>query len=128
MNFLKILPVKFYVEAAEAQTWLNDKRPIVTSNEIGEDEDSTQMLQRKLDVFKCEIQTFETTIQHLKELVQNIGSDHFDSLNISSKMVSTFCNALKSLLFYIPHDEWVMQSMLIPSNLKCETLECLSDY
>lgn len=99
LNSLKILPVKFYVEAAEAQTWLNDKRPIVTSNEIGEDEDSTQMLQRKLDVFKCEIQTFETTIQHLKELVQNVGSDHFDSSNISSKMVSPFCNALQSFLF-----------------------------
>lgn len=83
--------MKFYAEVAEAHAWLNDKKPFITSNEIGEDEDSTQILQRKLDVFKCEIQAFESTIQHLRDLVETIGSDHFDSNNISVKMVSRKC-------------------------------------
>lgn len=40
----------FYVEANEADTWMREKRPILSSQDYGKDEDSVQSYQRKLEV------------------------------------------------------------------------------
>ncbi|XP_065157650.1 spectrin beta chain isoform X3 [Atheta coriaria] len=76
----------YYAEAAEIETWIGDKRPLLESGEIGRDEDSTQSLQRKLEALTCEIESFETTINKLSSNAQSIiDRNHFDSENIEKK-------------------------------------------
>ncbi|XP_031334782.1 spectrin beta chain, non-erythrocytic 1 isoform X2 [Photinus pyralis] len=76
----------FYTEAAEAEAWLNERMPTLASSDIGKDEDSAQMLLRKLEALKCEIESFQTTIDRLENLSKNISErQHFDSDNVLKK-------------------------------------------
>lgn len=91
---------QFYTEAAEVEAWLNDKRPLLASTEIGKDEDSTQTLQRKLEALSCEIEAFQTTISRLASLAQNIAErQHFDTDNVQMKQVS-FASILYNHYYY----------------------------
>lgn len=42
-------------EAAEAESWLSEKRPLLESNEHGRDEDSVHALQRRLEAIQREV-------------------------------------------------------------------------
>ncbi|KAF5308651.1 hypothetical protein FQR65_LT06112 [Abscondita terminalis] len=76
----------FYTEAAEADVWLSEKKPLLASNDIGKDENSTQTLLRKLDALSCEISGFESTIKRLAQLARNISErKHFDTDNVMKK-------------------------------------------
>ncbi|KAK4883333.1 hypothetical protein RN001_006652 [Aquatica leii] len=76
----------FYTEAAEADVWLSEKKPLLASSEIGKDEDSAQTLLRKLEALSCEIAGFESTIKRLAQLAHNISErQHFDMENVMKK-------------------------------------------
>lgn len=42
-------------EAAEAEAWLSEKKPLLESNEHGRDEDSVHALQRRLEAIQREV-------------------------------------------------------------------------
>uniref|UniRef100_A0A1I8NPX4 Spectrin beta chain, non-erythrocytic 5 n=2 Tax=Stomoxys calcitrans TaxID=35570 RepID=A0A1I8NPX4_STOCA len=76
----------FYVEANEAETWIQEKRPIVVSSDYGKDELSVQTHQKKLEVLQRELQSFRPSIEKVNKLASNlIERHHFDSANIKSK-------------------------------------------
>ncbi|XP_025833247.1 spectrin beta chain, non-erythrocytic 1 [Agrilus planipennis] len=91
----------YYTEAAEAETWLRDKRPLLASKEIGKDEDSTQSLQRKLEGLSCEVEAFEKNVERLEIIAKKlIDRKHFDSPNVSAKQkqIESRFDELKTLL------------------------------
>ncbi|KAK0173670.1 hypothetical protein PV328_006832 [Microctonus aethiopoides] len=76
----------FYAEATEAEQWIKEKHPQLTSNDYGKDEDSVQSLLKKLEGLERDLSSFEGTIDNLKKLSQGlINRHHFDSKNIQQK-------------------------------------------
>ncbi|XP_043493138.1 spectrin beta chain, non-erythrocytic 5 isoform X1 [Polistes fuscatus] len=76
----------FYAEAAEAEQWIREKHPQVTSTDYGKDEDSVQSLLKKLEGIERDLSGFESTVDNLKKLSQGlIERHHFDSKNIAQK-------------------------------------------
>ncbi|XP_073969406.1 spectrin beta chain, non-erythrocytic 5 kst isoform X2 [Rhodnius prolixus] len=76
----------FYVEASEAEAWLREKKPLLTSTDYGKDEDSVQSLMKKLEGLGREISAFHQTVGRLANLSHGlIDREHFDSDNISQK-------------------------------------------
>ncbi|CAB0012674.1 unnamed protein product [Nesidiocoris tenuis] len=78
----------FYVEASEAEAWLREKKPLLTSGDFGKDEDSVQSLMKKLEGLGREITAFHQTTGRLSNLSHGlVDRGHFDSENIKQKQV-----------------------------------------
>lgn len=76
----------YYEEAGEAEAWMHDRRPLLSTKEVGRDEDSAQSLKRKLEVLALELKTFVTTINKLDETADRlIERQHYDAENIKLK-------------------------------------------
>ncbi|GIY06493.1 hypothetical protein CDAR_514752 [Caerostris darwini] len=76
----------FYSEAIEAECWIKERKPPLTSSDLGKDEDSVQSLMKKLDGLERDIHNFNTNIIKLAKLSQGlIERGHFDSENIQEK-------------------------------------------
>ncbi|XP_076681486.1 spectrin beta chain, non-erythrocytic 5 kst isoform X2 [Andrena cerasifolii] len=76
----------FYAEAAEAEQWIKEKHPQLTSTDYGKDEDSVQSLMKKLEEIERDLLGFENTIGNLRKLSHGlIERHHFDSKNITQK-------------------------------------------
>ncbi|RZC41345.1 spectrin alpha chain, non-erythrocytic 1, partial [Asbolus verrucosus] len=76
----------YYEEAAEAEAWMNDKRPLLATKEVGKDEDSAESLKRKLEALTLELKAFEITITNLGQAADKlIERQHYDSVNIEAK-------------------------------------------
>ncbi|XP_054271663.1 spectrin alpha chain, non-erythrocytic 1 isoform X2 [Macrosteles quadrilineatus] len=90
----------FYAEASEAETWLREKRPLLTSSDFGKDEDSVQSLLKKLEGIERELSTFQTNVGRLAKLSHGlVDRGHFDSQKIGEKQtqIETELNSLQSL-------------------------------
>ena len=69
---------------------LEDKRPLVLSQDYGRDEDSTQILIKKLDSVTRDVKSFHSTVDKLEAVASKlVERNHFDSDNISKRMVSS---------------------------------------
>lgn len=78
------------MEASEAEAWLREKKPLVTSNDFGKDEDSAQSLMKKLEGLGREISSFHQTTARLSNLSHGlVDRGHFDSANIKQKQVKS---------------------------------------
>ncbi|XP_039289552.1 LOW QUALITY PROTEIN: spectrin alpha chain, non-erythrocytic 1-like [Nilaparvata lugens] len=76
----------FYAEASEAEGWLREKRPLLTSQDFGKDEDSVQSLLKKLEGLEREICAFQNTVGRLAKLSNGlVERGHFDSDRIGKK-------------------------------------------
>ncbi|XP_035225862.1 spectrin beta chain, non-erythrocytic 1-like isoform X1 [Stegodyphus dumicola] len=76
----------FYSEAAEAESWIQERKPPLISPDLGKDEDSVQSLMKKLDGLERDIHNFNNNIIKLAKLSQGlIERGHFDSENIQKK-------------------------------------------
>ncbi|CAL1674075.1 unnamed protein product [Lasius platythorax] len=76
----------FYAEATEAEQWIREKHPQLTSADYGKDEDSVQSLLKKLEGIERDLSGFESTIDNLKKLSHGlVERHHFDSKNIAQK-------------------------------------------
>ncbi|XP_063234159.1 spectrin alpha chain, non-erythrocytic 1 isoform X2 [Bacillus rossius redtenbacheri] len=90
----------FYAEANEAEAWIREKRPLLTSADYGKDEDSVQSLVKKLEGVERDLSNFEHTVGKLAKLAQGlVDRGHFDSLNIQTKQsqIEAHFSELKSL-------------------------------
>ncbi|XP_052769142.1 spectrin beta chain, non-erythrocytic 2-like isoform X1 [Mya arenaria] len=80
---------KFYTEIAEAEVWMKEKEPALTSPDLGKDEDSVQVLQKRLDALERDIDNFQNNITELATLSKTlIGKGHFDSENIKTQQAN----------------------------------------
>ncbi|XP_066591797.1 spectrin beta chain, non-erythrocytic 5 isoform X2 [Prorops nasuta] len=76
----------FYAETAEAEQWIREKQPQLTSMDYGKDEDSVQSLLKKLEGIERDLSGFEHTVENLKKLSKGlVDRHHFDSRNINQK-------------------------------------------
>nr|XP_018898887.1 PREDICTED: spectrin beta chain, non-erythrocytic 1 isoform X2 [Bemisia tabaci] len=95
----------FYAEASEAEAWLREKHPILTSNDFGKDEDSVLSLLKKLEGVERELGAFQHTVGRLAKLEKGlVDRGHFDSKNIEKKQVEIE-NQLKELQKLAEHRE-----------------------
>nr|XP_040222398.2 spectrin beta chain, non-erythrocytic 1 isoform X3 [Anopheles coluzzii]XP_049461127.1 spectrin beta chain, non-erythrocytic 1 isoform X3 [Anopheles coluzzii] len=77
---------QFYAEANEAEFWLREKKPIISSQDYGKDEDSVASLQKKLDGLQRELGAFKPTVEKIETLASGLQArGHFDSEKIKSK-------------------------------------------
>ena len=71
---------------AEAESWINERKPLLTSSDLGKDEDSVQGLLKKLDALELDIDNFNNNIGELAALSSGLNEkNHFDSVNIKAK-------------------------------------------
>ena len=67
---------------------MRDKRPLVTSEEYGKDEDSTLILIKKHEMVMMELETFGPKISSLvEESSTMVHSNHYESEGILKKQV-----------------------------------------
>uniref|UniRef100_A0A182F9J7 Spectrin beta chain, non-erythrocytic 5 n=1 Tax=Anopheles albimanus TaxID=7167 RepID=A0A182F9J7_ANOAL len=77
---------QFYAEANEAEFWLREKKPIISSHDYGKDEDSVASLQKKLDGLQRELGAFKPTVEKIEKLAVGLQErGHFDSEKIKTK-------------------------------------------
>ncbi|XP_065083239.1 spectrin beta chain, non-erythrocytic 1 isoform X3 [Ochlerotatus camptorhynchus] len=77
---------QFYAEANEAESWLKEKKPIISSHDYGKDEDSVGSLQKKLDALQRELVAFRPTVEKIDKLAGGLQErGHFDSEKIKTK-------------------------------------------
>ncbi|XP_050079457.1 spectrin beta chain, non-erythrocytic 1 [Anopheles maculipalpis] len=77
---------QFYAEANEAEFWLREKKPIISSQDYGKDEDSVSSLQKKLDGLQRELGAFKPTVEKIEKLSNGLQTrGHFDSEKIKNK-------------------------------------------
>lgn len=77
---------QFYAEANEAESWLREKKPIISSHDYGKDEDSVSSLQKKLDALQRELTAFCPTVEKIDKLAAGLQErGHFDSEKIKTK-------------------------------------------
>ncbi len=85
-NYDLIVSLQFYAEVAEAESWINERIPILTNADLGKDEDSVQALLKKLDALDLDIDNFNNNIGELAALSQGlVQRGHFDSKNIADQ-------------------------------------------
>lgn len=91
--FITFFSLQFYSEVNEAEAWMREKRPLVVSQDYGKDETSVGALIKKLDNVARDLDSFKTTVEKLSVLcVKLTERRHFDSENITKKMVSVTSN------------------------------------
>ncbi|XP_055611321.1 spectrin beta chain, non-erythrocytic 1-like isoform X3 [Uranotaenia lowii] len=77
---------QFYAEANEAEGWLREKKPIISSHDYGKDEDSVSSLQKKLEALQRELVAFDPTVEKIDKLASGLQErGHFDSEKIKAK-------------------------------------------
>ena len=53
--FYYCITEQFYASVAEAESWMNDKKPLVSSEDYGKDEDTAETLIKKHEVIEKDI-------------------------------------------------------------------------
>lgn len=56
---------QYLADAAEAESWMVEKEPIIRSEDLGKDEDSTEALLKKHEALMSDLVAFNSTIQKL---------------------------------------------------------------
>lgn len=62
---------QYYADANEAESWMKEKEPIVSSTDYGKDEDSSEALLKKHEALMSDLNAFGNTIEALKEQALN---------------------------------------------------------
>lgn len=67
---------------------MRDKRPLLSTKDVGNDEDSAGSLIRGLEALVLELKAFDATVQKLSQNADNlIERQHYDAENIKIKKV-----------------------------------------
>jgi spectrin beta len=148
---MRALVLQFYAEVEEMDAWLRERRPLVTSADLGRDEDSVQALLRKTDILSLDIDNFSSKVKDTATLSDNlVKRQHFDSDNIRKKQaaVEEQYRELKALVvrrrqllvenrelfrFYREADDietWIVEKEAIASSTDCgvDLEHCLVRY
>ncbi|XP_038646180.1 spectrin beta chain, non-erythrocytic 5 [Scyliorhinus canicula] len=64
----------FFSELLEAELWMEEKRPQLESSDYGKDEESTQVLFRKLDNIDLDLVSYKSRMLKLRETGNNLSS------------------------------------------------------
>ncbi|XP_074649217.1 spectrin beta chain-like isoform X2 [Tubulanus polymorphus] len=84
---------QYYVYVAEAESWIDDKKTLLSSRDYGKDEDTAKALLKKLDAQDLDIENFNNTIRELAATSKKlINQQHFDSERINDTQIKVETN------------------------------------
>ncbi|KFD52473.1 hypothetical protein M513_06670 [Trichuris suis] len=69
--------LQFYQDANEAESWIAEKMPLVTSQDVGKDETSAESLLVRHGHLEGEIKAYKEDINRLEEMAQELNRDDF---------------------------------------------------
>lgn len=58
---------QYFADANEAESWMKEKEPLVLSQDLGKDEDSSEALLKKNEALMSDLEAFKSTIEGLRE-------------------------------------------------------------
>lgn len=70
---------EYFVEADESIDWLNEKKPVVESNEVGTTEDLADIILSRHKQIIDEIEAYKPRIDELKDLAENCEMDELEN-------------------------------------------------
>ena len=77
---------KYFAEANEADTWMNDKAGIAASQDYGKDETSTEKLLTKHKALEADVEAYSSVVSGLAEEARRLRrGDHFDANTITAR-------------------------------------------
>lgn len=77
---------QYFADANEAESWMKEKEPIVSSTDYGKDEDSSEALLKKHEALVSDLEAFGNTIKSLKEQAQNCRQQETPVVDITGKI------------------------------------------
>ncbi|XP_057323872.1 spectrin beta chain, non-erythrocytic 1 isoform X4 [Microplitis mediator] len=98
---------QYYTDANEADSWINEKMSLVTSNDYGVDEPSAQALLQRHKDLEGEINAYKGDVQSL-----NIQADKLIKSGISTLQLSNDSEPVAEL----EQDEWSQETRLVPQD------------
>lgn len=86
---LILAPLQYFTEANEADSWMNEKAGLASSQDYGKDEKSAQKLLAKHGALITDVESYDAVIEDLaKEGKRIIEAEHFDSPTIKARQVN----------------------------------------
>lgn len=85
---------QYYADANEAESWMKEKEPIVSSTDYGKDEDSSEALLKKHEALMSDLIAFGNTIEALKEQAQSCRVSLNNKCFLQS-LITFFCSNKK---------------------------------
>lgn len=86
------------MKCAEAESWMKDKHPLVSSEDYGKDEDSTLALIKKHEVVQQDIEGYQYITSEIKEDSTNmIVAKHYAVKEIELKQVHIYMYMLTAV-------------------------------
>ncbi|KAK6636692.1 hypothetical protein RUM43_010354 [Polyplax serrata] len=76
---------QYFADANEAESWIKEKQPIVTSTDYGKDEDSSEALLKKHEALVSDLEAFESTISALKKQAQGCRQQETPVIDVTGK-------------------------------------------
>lgn len=76
---------QYFADANEAESWMREKEPIVSSGDYGKDEDSSEALLKKHEALVSDLEAFGNTIQALQDQAKNCRQQETPVVDITGK-------------------------------------------
>lgn len=76
---------QYFADANEAESWMREKEPIVSSTDYGKDEDSSEALLKKHEALVSDLEAFGNTIQSLQEQAKHCRQQETPVVDITGK-------------------------------------------
>lgn len=76
---------QYYADANEAESWMKEKEPIVSSTDYGKDEDSSEALLKKHEALMSDLLAFGNTIKALKDQAQSCRQQEPPVVDVTGK-------------------------------------------
>ncbi|GAB6026067.1 hypothetical protein CHUAL_012270 [Chamberlinius hualienensis] len=105
---------QFYSDINEAESWMNEKLSLVTSEDYGKDASSAKSQLQRHNYLEEEIKAYSTDINRLNEEADNLLKDGIKSLRLSEKapvMVSEVEEEYVEEIQVIPYEEETQETV-----------------
>lgn len=76
---------QYFADANEAESWMREKEPIVSGQDYGKDEDSSEALLKKHEALVSDLEAFGNTIQALQDQAQSCRQQETPAVDITGK-------------------------------------------
>ena len=77
---------QFFADADDVDAWMMDTYRLVSSEDVGKDEDSVQSLLKKHKEVTDELKNYESTIQAIHEQASNLGEEDLENPEVPARL------------------------------------------
>lgn len=104
---------QFYADANEAESWMKEKLPVVSSEDYGKDEPSAQSQLQRLYHLEGELKAYSEDVKRLNEQADKLISAGITSLNLTEKAPVALQEEV---------EEYVTEIQLVPTEIEVEEI------